>query len=294
MRKWILGCTVLLVGILIWYLFIKPDDFSVSFKAKTLPEIVVQSVKIWNTKKNGDIDQQGDRSIIQRLPFRNDSLTYTWNIKQLTDSTSQVKISVKDKNISLIDKLIIPFRDTEYEKEVTEDCMGFLELLNSHLDNIRVKITGLSSIDSTYCAYVPIKEKQVQKAKGMMENYNLLSIVLANQNVELNGHPFIEITRWDRDSDSIYYNFCYPIIKRDSLPQHPEIKYKQFDGKKAIKAIYNGNYMTSDRAWYVLQNYARKNAIEVIDTPIEVFVNNPNMGGDELDWETIVYLPIKQ
>jgi effector-binding domain-containing protein len=294
MRKWILGCAVLVIGVLSWYLFLKPDDFSVSFKAKTLPEIVVQSVKIWTTQKNGVIDQLGERKILQRIPFKNDSLTYQWNIKQLTDSTSRVKVSVKDKNISLIDRFKIPLLDTNYEKDVSEDFKAFLELLNSHLDNIRVKITGISDIDSTYCAYVPLKEKQVQKAKGMMENFSLLSIVLASHNVQLNGHPFIEITRWDKDSDSIYYNFCYPIIKNDSLPQHPEIKYKQFDGKKAIKAIYNGNYMTSDRAWYFLENYARKNKIEITDTPIEVFVNNPNMGGNELEWETIVYLPLKQ
>ena len=52
--------------------------------------------------------------------------------------------------------------------------------------------------------------------------------------------------------------------------------------------------MTSDRAWYAIKNYAKNNAIEVLDTPIEVFLNNPNMGGNELDWTTHVYLPIKQ
>jgi effector-binding domain-containing protein len=128
----------------------------------------------------------------------------------------------------------------------------------------------------------------------MMENYGLLSTLFIETDVELNGNPFIEITKWDRETDSIFYNFCYPIIKKDSLPQNEKIKYKQFDTRKAIKAIYNGNYMTSDRAWYTIKNYAKNNSIEVIDTPIEVFLSNPNMGGNELDWTTHVYLPIKQ
>jgi effector-binding domain-containing protein len=294
MQKWILGCTVVIIGVLTWFLFLKPYDFSVSFKAKTLPEIVNQSVKIWNSKIEGSIKQLENNGILLRIPYKSDSLTYQWTMEQKSDTTTSVKVSIRDENISLIEKLKIPFSKTDYEKGVTENLTEFIELLNVHLAGIKIRVLGNSRIDSTYCAYVPLKGRQVEKARGMMENYGLLSTLFVDQNVELNGHPFIEITRWDRITDSIYYNFCYPIIKKDSLPQHDKIKYKQFHGREVLKAVYNGNYMTSDRAWYALLNYAEKNAIKVTVTPIEVFVNNPNMGGNELEWETNVYLPIKQ
>ena len=126
-----------------------------------------------------------------------------------------------------------------------------------------------------------------------MQNYSLLSTHMVENDIGLNGKPFIEIMDWDMEKDSIHYNFCYPIIKTDSLPSHKLIKYKQFNGKKALKAIYNGNYITSDRAWYALIDYANKENIEIEYRPVEIFYNNPNMGGNELSWKAEIFLPIK-
>jgi len=62
---------------------------------------------------------------------------------------------------------------------------------------------------------------------------------------------------------------------------------------KVIKATYNGNYITSDRAWYSLLQYAKNNNLEVSQHLLEIFYSNPNMGGDELDWKAEIFLPIK-
>ena len=94
------------------------------------------------------------------------------------------------------------------------------------------------------------------------------------------------------EKDSINYNFCFPIIKSDSLPKHHLISYKQQESVKALKATYNGNYITSDRAWYALLEHAERNAIKVSETPIEVFYNNPNFGGDELQWNAEIFMPL--
>ncbi len=171
--------------------------------------------------------------------------------------------------------------------------MDFNKKLKQHIKNFRVTIKGESELKPTYCAYVPIKSTQVGKASGMMKNYSLLSTILVKNKVELNGKPFVEITHWDMEKDSIHYNFCYPIIKNDSLPEHQLIKYKQLEGKKALKAVYNGNYITSDRAWYALIDHAKNNNIEIEKKPVEIFYNNPNMGGDALQWKAEIYLPVK-
>ena len=70
--------------------------------------------------------------------------------------------------------------------------------------------------------------------------------------------------------------------------------HKQYNGVKAIKATYNGNYITSDRAWYALLDYAEKNDILIDKKPLEVFYSNPNFGGDELLWEAEIFMPIKE
>jgi effector-binding domain-containing protein len=104
----------------------------------------------------------------------------------------------------------------------------------------------------------------------------------------------VEITHWDQENDSLYYNFGQPVFVDDSLPKQQGIEYKQLKKRPAIKAVYNGNYITSDRAWYALMDYAKQNNIPIEPTVLEVFYNNPNMGGNDIEWKAEIYMPIKE
>ena len=295
MKKVILVLLPLLVAGLLWYLFIKPYDYLVTFKARTFPGTINQSIKTWNsTLKDAQlVNQEGLTHLEQNIKFSDSTYLYQWDIIPLTDSTSKVKVYVKDLDHSLQNKIAIPFFNTDFEKRTISTVKDFSVKLNEHIDNFRVKITGKKELPATYCAYISVKTNQFGKAKGMMYNYPLLNTILANNGIELNGRPFIEITEWDKETDSIHYDFCYPIIKSDSLPEHPDLEYKQFNSRNALMAVYNGNYITSDRAWYALLDYAGENEFEVTGLPVELFYNNPNMGGDALKWKAEIYLPLK-
>lgn len=287
----------LLLIFLVWYLFLKPYDYSVSITSKTFPGAINQSIKLWgNANKNTLLLQQKDfLNIDQQLSFNDSIFQYQWRITPVNDSTSNIKVYIKDVDHSLMNKLSIPFFNTNFEKRTKRTILDFNNLLKGHIEKFRVTVVdSLQQLPETYCAYIPLKASQLSKAKGMMQNYPILSTVLVDNNVELNGKPFLEITNWNREVDSISYNFCYPIIKSDSLPQNGIIKYRKFNGTRAIKAIYNGNYITSDRAWYVLLDYAKKNGIKVSETPVEVFFSNPNIGGNEIEWIAEIYMPLKE
>ena len=295
MKKVIFVLMSLLIAGLVWYLFLKPYDYLVTFKAGTFPGTINQSIKLWNSTLNDAqlIKQEGLTHLEQTIKFSDSTYSYQWDITPITDSTSKVKVYIKDLDHSFQNKIEIPFFNTDFEKRTISTVREFNKNLNEHIDNFRVKVIGKSELTSTYCAYVSVKTTQFGKAKGMMYNYPLLNTILANNGIELNGRPFIEVTEWDKETDSIYYDFCYPIIKSDSLPQHPDLKYKQFNSRNALMAIYNGNYITSDRAWYALMDYAEKNELEISGLPVEVFHNNPNMGDDALKWKAEIYLPLK-
>ncbi len=288
-----LGLGALLLAALL-YFFLLPSDYTVTFKANALPGTINQTIKAWNYEAKGEIvDQEGLNFVEQRFTFGDSLHRYRWKIDQLTDTSSQVTLQIKDLEHSLKHRLQKPFQETEFQKRSAQTAQAFFDYLNDHIDLFKVKIDGITEIPSTYCAYVPLEGKQFDKARGMMDYYTLLSNVLYNNQVELNGTPLVEITEWDMENDSISYNFCFPIIRSDKLPLHPQIKYKRLFAKKAVKATYNGNYITSDRAWYALVNYAETNDLEYDLTPIEFFFNNPNAGGNELEWRADIYLPLK-
>ena len=286
----------LTIGFLLWYFIIKPYDYLVTFKVKTTAGTINQSIKLWNTslENSSPIQQENLKNLTQQIKIKDSTFNYDWSISSINDSISKVNVYVTDMDHSFANKISIPLGTTDFEKRTQNTITDFIGKLKEHLNKIRVRVIGIDSTRTTYCAYIPMKGLQIEKARGMMQNYSLLTSVLSAENIEMNGTPFVEITNWNTQNDSIAYNFCFPVIKSDSLPIDPLIKYKQYNGVKALKASYNGNYITSDRAWYALLEYAENNGIEIANKPLEVFYSNPNFGGDELQWEAQIYLPIKE
>lgn len=294
MKKIILIISVLISSFLIWLLFLKPYDYLVTFKVKTLPGTINQSIKLWNTSLDGaKIESSEDISILNQIvPYNDSTFQYQYKIEAINDSSSMVKVYVTDMDHSFKNRLTHPLYHTDFEKRVKNSMVELSDNLNEHISRFNVKIDGEAEIKETYCAFISIECKQIEKALGMMENYSVLTNTLVGHNIELNGRPFISVNKWNIKNDSIKFDFCYPIKNMDSVFQHPTISFKKIPRKKAIKAIYNGNYITSDRAWYVLLDYAERNDISIDKKPFEVFHNNPNMGGDELQWKTEIYMPI--
>lgn len=284
----------LLVAGIIWYVFIYPYDYLVTMQVKANTGTINQTIKLWNTSlENSELTSDEDlEHLSQTLHFNDSTHIYDWEISEVNDSISKIKIFTKDSAHSHINKIKIPFFETSFEKRTKNTLQEFTKLLAEDLRNIKVQVVGEGELDATDYAYVKNKTSQFGKAGGMMRDFPLLDPYLVNNGVELNGLPFIEITRWDMANDSLEFKFCYPIIKNDSLPQHPDLKYATRKQQKALKAIYNGNYITSDRAWYALLDYAKRNNIKTTGLPVEVFFNNPNMGGNEINWKAEVFLPL--
>lgn len=297
MKKFLWIFSALLLILLAWYLFVKPSDYTIRFEAKTFPGAINQTIKLWNLSLDSDAPVQFNGDILhlqQRLKFNDSTHIYDWEIIPLGDSLSKVVVNIRDENFSLSNKIKVPFSDTDFEKRSRKTVLNLMENINDHIDKFKVTIEGIEEIPEKYIAYVPVKCTQFQKAGGMMENLAYISQMLLEHQVELNGPPMVQVTKWDMEKDSIEYNFGHPIIRSEKLPIGTDIQYKRIFPQRALKAVYNGNYITSDRAWYALLDYAKKNNIAVENKPVEVFYNNPNMGGDELNWKAEIYLPIKE
>lgn len=294
MRKTVLTLAGLVLALLLWYLFVKPQDYQVRFRAKAIPGTIYETVKAWNKTQDSVLPlEYGDPIRFRQRLWVGDSLHhYDWRIERIHDSLSQVRVNIKDPEHRLANKLSVPFSDTDFEKGARRKLLEFNAFLNDHLGEFKVTILGEAERISSFCACVPIRSAPEDKARGMMANYSLLNSFLVDHGVTLNGPPLIEVERWDLKANAMDYNFCFPIIRSEKLPRHPDIVYKRIFGKNCLKAVYNGHYITSDRAWFALVDYAQEHGIPIERKPLEVFFNNPNLGGEGLDWRTEVYMPI--
>lgn len=294
-KKILVSTLIVFAAVLVWYFLIKPQDYLASFKINTTQGTVLQTLKTWLASQEGAqfIAQRPLNYFEHQLSFNDSTFNYKWDIQKLDDTISKVEVSITDVNNSLKERALAPFLNTNFEKRSKLTVLNFYDHLVNHLENFRVTYKGKDTVKSTYCAYIPVQCIQSEKASKMMKYYPALDHFALNKQIKTNGLPFIEILEWNKKNDSISFNFCYPIQKTDSLPEHNLIKYKQFKGKEALHATYNGNYITSDRAWYVLLEIAKEKGIAVQEKPIEIFFTNPNMGGNELDWIAEIYMPIE-
>ncbi|WP_289037199.1 GyrI-like domain-containing protein [uncultured Zobellia sp.] len=294
LRKILLGAGLILLTALVWYLFLKPEDYLATLKIKANPGTINQTIKLWESTLEDSriIDQHQLNTFEHQITINDSTFNYKWTIEKIDDSLSLTQAHITNVNHSLKSKLLMLFTDTDFEKRSKKTIFQFHEKIQEHLDNFKVTIIGKEVLSNAFCAYIPLESTQFEKASKMMSNYRLLDRFALNPNAQTDGLPFIEVTKWNIEKDSITYNFCYPIKKTDSLPEHKIIKYKEFKGGNSLKAVYNGNYITSDRAWYSLLNEAEKLGIKTTGTPVEVFFTNPNMGSNELEWVAEIYLPI--
>ena len=300
MKKTLGALGILAILALGWYLFLKPNNYTVRFKAKTSPGTAYEMAKFWNNKLVSDsikakiTSEDAFSSLTQQLQLGDSVIDFTWKFSSENDSITKIVLHVNDEANSIKNKLDVLTGNSAIKKIALSKAKAYKGLLESHLEDIRVTLLGENeTTPEQTVAYVSLEGPVHSKAFGMMEYYNLLSDFVATHNLVSKGVPFVEVTNWDLKTSNIQYDFCFPIANTDSLPESGTIKFKKVGAKKALKAKYNGNYKTSDRGWYFLYEYAKKRGLAFKPTPIEYFYNNPNYGGDELNWKAEVYLPLE-
>ncbi len=291
-----------LLGSLVWYLFIKPHDYVVRFKIKTSPGTVYTSVNDWNfINQELDsfsykiIDKKAFTSLHQTLNIKDRGLNLTWNFKSLNDTVTHVIIGISEKENFIYNRLTVPFSNTKFKKTALNLIRNYKKEIENQLEKkFKVKNILIDTISETAYAYVEFKDIELRKKATQMMKYNakLLEFIHLHQ-LKNGNYPFILVNNWDLNKGKIDFRFCFPIQQKDSMPIDNTIKFDILKSRKVLKAIYNGNYTTSDRAWFALHEYAKRHNIAIENKPIEIFYNNPHFGGNELEWKAEVFMPIK-
>lgn len=287
---------------LIWYLFIKSEDYIIRFKAKTSPGTLFVSAQEWNLlgQKKGIftykvIDKKPYEFINQNLNKDSLALSLHWTFKSVNDSITQISIGISEKNKGIYNRLTAPFFNTKFKKTSLELIKNYKKGIEFNIkEKFRVHSISVDSIPPFDYIYIGLKNiKMRDKAEQMMKNNAFILEFMRINNIEKEGLPIIIVENWDHENNSIDYKFGFQIKYKDTLPLDSEIKFGRTKSKKALKAIYNGNYIGSDKAWFALYEYAIRHNIEVEKNPLEIFYDNPFMGGNELEWIAEIYLPIK-
>ncbi len=291
---YIIGLSSLLSISLIWYFFIKKNDYSISFKVKAAPGTVFYGIQAWSATQEGNVSvvkKKNFNFIEQEIENGYVDLVYCWNIQSVNDSVSKVNVGIKDLNNSFYNRITLPFFNTSFKTEQVGNVKAVKEALEEHIKNFKIKIDGVGKSEETFVAYINLKCSLEKKAQAMMKNDAIITGFLHSNSIRITGRPYVEINHWDQDNELLDFNYCFPINKATKMIVDEQVKFKTLASVKGLQATYWGNFMTSDRAWFALLDYAKRHGYNLTNKPLEHFLANPFDGGDELTWEAKIIIP---
>ena len=291
---------IIALGLAIWYFFIKGYNYQVSFTTKQSPSIVYDHLANWSDGKSKSdsvvsiISKNPITGVVQSYKFGDSLFEFDWDLKMIDDKTTKVTAKVKDQQNAVMQNLYVLSSDNHFKNKSIATVKKFGESLVKNAENYRLHEIRDSVIPAQHVAYISVKSKTTEKASAMLKNiFYVMNYIKEHDSIQLNGHPFLEVTQWNTENDSLKFDFCFPINKMAKYPELPSnVNIKQTKERKALKTTFNGNYRISDRAWLQLRDYAKFHDVKINNLPVEVFYNDPHTGTNSLEWKAEVFMPI--
>ena len=284
----------------ITFLLTRPSDYQAHFTVKTTPDIAYYNILNWDIWNRNELSSKIDilsknpvRNISQKVTLIDTTLIFNWEFKKLNDSVTMVRAYVSDPDRKLYNRLTVPFINTRFKNSARDNLLDIKTRLELMLKKFHYKFTGYHHFEKKSCVYINLRSTPRGKANAMMSNVTELNQFFRQNNLKLDGNPFLVVNDWNEFKDSISFDFCFPISRIGAIPEHPKIKFMIVESMDAIKTDFYGNYSITDITWYNLAEEAKKLGYRSNHKLIEVYYNDPHSGGNELEWKAEIYLGIE-
>ena len=159
---------VVILSFLGWYFLLKQSDYTITFKVNAATGTISQGIMEWTTirsKKQNEtyavLEKRNFDFIKQQMKNGTEEMEYTWSMKSINDSMTNVTVGIKDLNHSFYNRLTAPFISTKFRTEQIDKMKSFKVGLEDHIDGFKIRIDGEGSSKEMYVAYISLKRKNL-------------------------------------------------------------------------------------------------------------------------------------
>lgn len=303
MKKIVGALLIIAVLGVCWFLFIKEYDYQFKFNGKFGPSTVYREIQRLENFEFDDapypiktVDSNAYKNLKQKVLLGNgNSIILDWNFYSVNDTVTNIVVNSRLGYNRFAERLQIlnPFIESEYVSTLKGNLQDFNKSLKARQNFYKITLDSLGKNHQMTCACVTSTTSIDNKAVLMMTTMNKLQEFILLNDLELQGQPVLKVVDWDRKKNDITFDFCFPINNSERIEETEVVKIKQIKSQESLKAVYHGNYRNSQLAWLELLEKARRENIAVENHPLEIYFNNPGMGGEEIKWKTEIFLPLK-
>lgn len=227
------------------------------------------------------------------LNLKDTTYLFDWYLDQKNDSLTKISVGVSDKDRSLANRFAILFSRTNFENSIRKNMTIIRDQIIERNKEFRYQFHGLDSIAEVPCVFVSSRSSLRGKADEMIRNVIKLNMFVKEHDLGLNGNPMVVVKKWVPSTDSIDFDFCFPILHPELVPSHPEIKTKIVSVPRALRVDFYGNYSYSDYTWSRLFDEVKRSGYENSGRIVEIYYNDPHTGGNDLNWKAGIYMELK-
>lgn len=259
----------------------------------------IKNYNQWDGKilKPGNLvfeDEKPWTKLESELHLNDNKWDFNWDLKQKNDSITKVIVKCSCPDQALKNRLDILLQRSTFSKSVKRNMKIIRDKLNERSKSYRYTCKDAGSINEVTCVAISTKSTIRGKADEMIRNVVDLNMFVKENELVLNGDPMLVVHRWDPRTDVIEFDFCFPVLHPERMPDHPKIKMEKVAVSKAMYADYFGNYCYSDYSWGALYEKIKQGGGETTGRIVEVFYNDPHSGGDDKEWGAGIFMELKK
>ena len=254
----------------------------------------------WEGKDgNGDMKTlfiKENDSISQKMNYSGTESSVFWKFKDTIGGTKVTwktigKMSFSMKVYTAINGGIENIIGKIYEKSLANLDKTLDYEINTHT----IKVNGLSKKTGTFY----LKQTFTSKISSVIKNskivfYKIITFCKQN-NIELNGKPFLIYHTYELVSGLTKVSFCVPIKTQILTSSGSDILAGKLEPFDAIKVTLNGDYSHTQKALDQTKVYI--NANKIVTDPafshLEVFTTSKTEIKNPSKWVTEIYYPLK-
>ncbi|KGO85039.1 hypothetical protein Q765_18690 [Flavobacterium rivuli WB 3.3-2 = DSM 21788] len=248
-----------------------------------------------NNGKIQTLNTAANDSIGQKATIDDLNSNISWSFKDTLNST-RISVSLKgsltfkEKAFALLNGGI----DNKIESSLERGLDNLNTFLVKELQVYKVDVAGLVTKKGTFylgqSATSPLADAN-QKASA---SFGKLTAFAKENNIIINGRPFILFKNGIADKENVTYWYCIPI--RDEMFTSPGSDYE--GGKllpfNAVKTTLKGDYSHIPKVWEVTKRHINQKVLQENTTGqyIEVYAKGSDQTRRPSAWVTDVYTPI--
>ena len=254
----------------------------------------------WQGKDgSGDINTafvKENDSISQKMNYNGTSSSVFWSFKDTIGGTKVTWKTIGKMDFSM--KVYTAFNGgiNKIMGKIYEKSLANLDkTLDYEINTFSVKVDGLSKIPTTFYLNQTFTSEISKVTKNSRIVFYKIITFCKQNNIELNGKPFLLYHTYDLTKGLTRLSFCVPIKSEIITSAGSDILNGKLEGFDAVKTTLTGDYSHTKKALDKATVYVNANKIVVDPTFsfLEIFKTSRSEIKSPSKWVTEFYYPIK-